>query len=69
MVLKNSLHFSTIEGIERFYDKLEPTTKKVVKLFKVPKTMNDEERKCFSFLTRNLKTLGKERATETPDVS
>ena len=59
VVLKNSLHFSTIEGIERFFDKLEPTTKKVVKLFKVPQTMNDAERECFSFLTKYVKTLGK----------
>ena len=67
VVLKNSLHFSTIKGIERFFDKLEPTTKKVVKLFKVPQTMNDAERMLLlPYKVRE--NIREERGKEIPDV-
>ncbi|XP_057296222.1 uncharacterized protein LOC130625171 [Hydractinia symbiolongicarpus] len=55
--LKKKPEFSSMENIVKFYERLEPTTKKVVALFKNVHTSSSAEQDSFNYLKRYVRGL------------
>ena len=55
--LKKMPSFSSVDAITKFYDDLEPTTQKVINLFKEILPTSAPEREAFSYLKRYIRGL------------